>query len=272
VLEAAKPGFRQKQEIRETRGAADGFIAKVASRELAACCEASTELETLKRRRSMPFTQLDLALCLFACQLLMLGQNAEGRNLLLETGDAPLEEYCDKPEGEVWARYRSSNAEPAPTADGPATAGQNVNGQNLMRARAILRMAEEEGAPAIERVVEYAVNLLEQLSPCLKGEVVLSELAADFYTSTDESFTYELMLERMHERAAAASGFCVGLEHGEFWRRIPISTILSNRAWSHDGEQKTVAGWAASDGNAKLLQACAPSAPPPLTPGTCHAL
>ena len=140
---------------------------------------------TLERSRPGPFTQIDSALALLACQLLMLGGNEEGRELLLRTGEAPIEEYCDRPEGEFWARYRPE--------DGGVPVGENANGQNLMHLRTLLRTS----APA--DLTACGARLLGELGPALVGKAVMSELSATFYA--EESTTYADVLER-----AAPSG------------------------------------------------------------------
>ena len=148
----------------------------------------SPALATLDRSRPGPFTQIDSALALLACQLLMLGGNEEGRELLLRTGEAPIEEFCDRPEGEFWSRFRPVDDAAACPSAGPPV-GENANGQNLMHLRALLRVAE----PAYLKA--SGERLLGELGPTLVGKAVMSCYSAQFYAE-DETMLYMDLLER----------------------------------------------------------------------------
>ena len=111
----------------------------------------------------------DQALALLACQLLMYSQHARARQLLLSTGDCPLEEWADPAAktADFWSI----------TPD--HTSGQNANGQNLMLIRTVLR---ECGGPfpsycflGTHRVEAFAMRLFVSLRPAITAEVEASE-------------------------------------------------------------------------------------------------
>lgn len=145
-------------------------------------------LATLALARPASLVQLDSGLLLLMCQLFMLSENADGRELLERTGDALLEEYAEKPRNperpDNWARFRPNDGVPI---------GHNLNGQNLMHARTLLR----SGGPSsdgVEVVRACATRLFDDLAPAIVGSVVMSKHAAEFYR--DESITYAAMLAK----------------------------------------------------------------------------
>ncbi len=189
MLDGIKPGIEEKFLKKALEGPADGFIALSVSQlwgeKLQALKDQAPEqLRDFDRARPAAFAQIDSALCLLACQLLMLSQSAPARELLLETGSKPLEEYSDRPEGEFWSRYRPEEHGRA----GPP-AGSNSDGQNKMHLRELLRVSGHQYA---ERC---GAKLLDELGPVLKGKEVLSSHAFAFYE--DDSMTYAALLERV---------------------------------------------------------------------------
>ena len=189
ALEAASKGSAEKLAKKSGNPASEGLTALMASRmfgdKLKALQKHARALKELDRTRPAAPTLVDAGLCLLACQLLMLSQNGEAAELLLKTGEAPLEEYCDRSEGEFWARYRGE-----PPAFDSAPVGENANGQNLMHARALLRAGGAAHAGACAR------KLLAQLWPAMAGDELMSKYSSEFYADAAGASTYAALLEK----------------------------------------------------------------------------
>ena len=197
LLNAVKPGFKDKAKAKEEAGAAEGYVALIVSRlwgdELQQARDfAPASLSKLDRVRPAAFTQIDSGLALLACQLLMLAQNVEATSLLVETEDKALEEFCDRAEGEFWARYR-------PPDDSGTCSGQNANGQNLMHARRLLRAGNPDYA------ARCANDLFKKLEKVLTGKEALSQYAREFYAHS--SMTYSDVLENVRATGGPLRGF-----------------------------------------------------------------
>ena len=189
ALEGAKPGSAAKvtKSYEKCGGASEGVLTVMISRcfgdALARLRRQAPPLALLDRPRpNAPPTQLDAMMGLLACQLTMLSQNADARELLLKTGDALLEEYTEEANGELWTRFRP--------ADGTPPKGQNANGQNLMHARALLR------AGGVSHAADCAKKLFAALGPSIAGEAVMSAHALSFYEDKGLG-TYAALLETL---------------------------------------------------------------------------
>lgn len=187
-LALVKPDIAEKLKKKAEKGPAAGWIAWYCSRELvddklATVRASDPALATLDR--SCACTPIDLALLLLACQLSMLAGNENARQLLERTGEAPLEEFCDNPKGELWARFRP--------VDGTAPVGQNLAGQNLMHARALLRSS------GVARLATCAQQLFMVLAPVIAGKEIMSSHSANFYR--DSRLTYAAVMAIAAPRA-----------------------------------------------------------------------
>lgn len=170
-----KPKYRNVWERYKDTGFTGGHIAMAISREkyapsvhartaglLERLREHSPRLAGFMRRRES-YNDYDRGLMLLGCQLLMFSQNAGARWLLLQTGEAPLEEHAELgTSADFWSV----------TPDG--TSGQNANGKNLVVVRRLLR---ECGGPwpsvfflGGRRLEAFAVALLDSLRPAITGD------------------------------------------------------------------------------------------------------
>ena len=188
MVASDKPKYRNVWERYKDTGFAGGHIAMAISREnYAPSVHARTAglRERLRKqsprlagfmRRRQSYNdyddRYDRGLTLLGCQLLMYAQNAGARRLLLQTGEAPLEE---------WAQPGTSADFWSVTPDG--TSGQNANGKNLVVVRRLLR---ECGGPLPSviflggrRLEAFAVALLDSLRPAITGEVEGSAWSAE---------------------------------------------------------------------------------------------